>query len=54
MPDDQLEENVEYGETIITLSRQGKAIGWLVGRNREWLATHEHIEGDPLLDFVAD
>jgi endoglucanase len=40
-------------ETIV-LERGGKTLGWLIGPNREWLTTYETIEGDPLLDFIAD
>jgi endoglucanase len=40
-------------ETIV-LERGGKPVGWLIGPNRAWLTTYEAIEGDPLLDFIAD
>lgn len=36
------------------LWRDGRAVGWLQGRNLDHLATFERIEGDPLLTFLAD
>jgi len=36
------------------LTRDGKPIGWLQGRNLDWLTTYESSEGHPLLDFLAD
>ena len=40
-------------ETVL-LERGGQTLGWLIGTNREWLTTYENIEGEPLLDFLAD
>ena len=37
-----------------TLIREGKPIGWLQGKNLDWLCTYESYEGHPLLDFLAD
>ena len=43
------------GETnVVVLSRGGHEVGWLIGPNRETLVTHEKLQGDPLLTFVAD
>ena len=38
----------------VELERNGKTAGWLIGPHREWLTTYEEIQGDPLLDFIAD
>lgn len=38
----------------VELERSGQTIGWLIGPDREWLTTWEEIQGDPLLDFIAD
>jgi endoglucanase len=36
------------------LVRDGHQIGWLQGRDLDWFSTFEQLEGDPLLDFLAD
>ena len=53
---DQRREQKNQGGEIeaILLERNGKTLGWLVGTNREWLTTYEEVQGDPLLDFLAD
>ena len=38
----------------VHLLRGGQEIGWLIGPTHEHLVTYEKLEGDPLLDFVAD
>ena len=38
----------------VILVRKGEEIGWLIGAQRDHLAAFEKLEGDPLLDFVAD
>ena len=38
----------------VHLVRGGQDIGWLIGPTHEHLVTYEKLEGDPLLDFVAD
>jgi len=37
-----------------TLVRDGKPVGRLQGKDLEYLATFERLEGDPLLEFLAD
>lgn len=37
-----------------TLLRKGKRIGRLQGKHLDWLFTDERLEGDPLLDFIAE
>ncbi|HBC87822.1 MAG TPA: hypothetical protein DCZ94_12780 [Lentisphaeria bacterium] len=34
--------------------RNGKELGYLQGKDLDWLFPYESYEGDPLLDFVAD
>ncbi len=36
------------------LIRGGRDIGWLQGRDLDWFSTHEGIEGDPLIYFLAE
>ncbi|HCE44204.1 MAG TPA: hypothetical protein DET40_11710 [Lentisphaeria bacterium] len=36
------------------LTRDGKPVGWLQGKNLDWLTTYEGSEGHPLLTFLAD
>lgn len=36
------------------MKRDGKRIGWLIGRKKDELVTFEPFIGDPLLDFLAD
>lgn len=36
------------------LIRDGKDIGWLQGLKLDWFSTHESLEGDPFLYFLAD
>jgi len=36
------------------LIRDGKDAGWLQGRNLDWLSSHEGLEGDPFLYFLAE
>ncbi len=38
----------------VHLVRGGQEIGWLIGPAHQHLVTYEKLEGDPLLDFVAD
>ena len=38
----------------VHLIRGGQEVGWLIGPAHEHLVTYEKLEGDPLLDFVAD
>jgi endoglucanase len=37
----------------ITLTRDGKDLGWLIGPKRDWLTTRASFAGDPILDFVS-
>lgn len=37
-----------------TLTRGGQDIGWLIGPKHDFLTTFESLDGDPLLDFLAD
>jgi endoglucanase len=37
----------------INLVRGGKDLGWLIGLNRDWLATRSDFEGDPLQESVS-
>jgi endoglucanase len=37
-----------------TLLRNGKRLGRLQGKNLDWFFTDERLEGDPLLEFVAE
>jgi len=53
----KVENRVEKSDRTVklaTLKRGGKLIGYVQGRNREWLTTFEKVEGEPLLDFTAD
>ena len=36
------------------LVRGGKPVGWLQGKDLQWFSSFETLEGDPLLDFLAD
>lgn len=36
------------------LIRDGKNLGWLQGRDLDWFSTYERLEGDPLLEFLAE
>ncbi|KPK63586.1 MAG: hypothetical protein AMK73_05025 [Planctomycetes bacterium SM23_32] len=36
------------------LVRNGRHLGWLQGKDLDWFATFERMEGDPLLDFIAE
>lgn len=36
------------------LLRDGKRVGRLQGKNLDWFFTDERLDGDPLLDFLAD
>ncbi len=38
----------------VILARKGVEFGWLIGAKRDHLVAFERLEGDPLLDFVAD
>ena len=38
----------------VYLARGGEEIGWLIGPKRDTLVTYEKLEGDPLLEFLAD
>ena len=48
------DKQVPHGGHEVHLERDGKEIGWLIGPTHEHLVTFEKLEGDPLLDFVAD
>ncbi|HCE44205.1 MAG TPA: hypothetical protein DET40_11715 [Lentisphaeria bacterium] len=55
-PDDVKKEEKHRDGVVkrAKLVRGGKELGYLQGRNLEWLFTYELPEGDPFLDFVAD
>ncbi len=56
-PGDRIEQNVskKTGEPrSVTLIRDGKAIGFLVGRDRRTLSLFETLTGEPLDDRAAD
>jgi len=53
--DQKREKKNKEGEIeAVLLERSGNTVGWLIGPQRDWLTTWEAIEGDPLLEFVAD
>jgi endoglucanase len=55
-PSDKKQEkkNASGEVETIELERNGRLFGWLIGPKRDWLTTCEGIQGDPLLDFLAD
>ncbi len=55
-PNDKLREVKNEGGEVeqLLLERRGNTIGWLIGDQRNWLTTYERIDGEPLLDFLAD
>ena len=46
-------ETSKNGDETITLIRDGRPVGYLVGDDREWLVKHEFVVGDPLRTFLA-
>jgi len=44
----------EGGVKLAKLSRGGKTIGRLLGKDLNWFATYERLGGDPLLEFLAE